>query len=210
MMNRCYSIFLLILLASCANPYEKAHRDGERVRARIDDPRAVLEVSFLSPEEPGWVKEIMSDNIVTLQKGNSLSDENQEIEVYITERNTSNQFEAISTQQTKRYIQHYFDGIKEYSLQKLEVKEYPEDNQCIRTHILLKDMRNTKSSKPTRWSEQHALSCIFPTHQHMGFEIRFYQRYHEQNKDNRFINKADALFKSLKVMDRKANWIWRL
>jgi len=209
MPNRPFVIFLLFFLTSCANPRSIPHRDGERVRASLDDPYTTLEVSVISPEEPGWIRERLADNIVTLKKGNNLLKENQEIEIYITERDTSNQPTFISAQQTKNNIQNYFDDIKEYKLQELEAKEYPENNGCVRIHILLEDLESKKNNGQKRWSEQHALSCIFPTHQRMGFEIRFYQRYYEQNKDNQFARKADALFKSLKVVDRRSNWIWR-
>jgi len=210
MPNRAPIIFLLFFLASCANSRSIPHRDGERVRASLDDPYTNLEVSVISPKEPGWIRERFTDSIVTLKKGNDLSKENQEIEIYITEREPSNQPTPTSTQQIKKNIQNHFDNIKEYKLQDLEVKEYPENNGCVRIYILLEDLENKENNNQKRWSEQHALSCNFPTHQRMGFEIRFYQRYYEQNKDNKFARKADALFKSLKVVDRRSNWIWRV
>jgi len=206
-MNRTL-LLLILFLASCADYRDRPHQDGERVHAIADDAKVVLDISFLSPNEPGWAGGIFYEWLVMLKKDGAVVEENQEIEAYIINQDMPFHPVASFIQRKKQDIQAYYATVPELKLQALDVREYPENSQCIRIYVLLEDLRSPKDNK--RWSEQHALSCIFPVHQHMGYEIRYYQRYYEQHRDNQFASKADALFKSVRVEDRLVSWLRRL
>jgi len=196
-------IFIAILLTSCGSPSVKTHSHGERIQASADDGNTRLEINLLSPDEPGWFRKRLADSIITLQKGEDSPDENQEIEAYIISHNTSFGSTQNFIEKTKQNIQKQYEKNQEYRLQKLDVKKYPENNLCIVIYVLLEDLRSGETSKPKKWSEQHALSCVFPIHQSMGFEIRYYQRCYKNNCDDQFSRKAQALFKSLEIVDRQ-------
>ncbi|HEY6773356.1 MAG TPA: hypothetical protein VI140_05250, partial [Oxalicibacterium sp.] len=93
---------------------------------------------------------------------------------------------------------------QEFKLQTLDIKEYPQNSQCARVYLLLEDLRKVRvdNDQPRKWSEQHMLSCGSPKYKRMGFEIRYYQRYYDQNKDDQLSAKADRLFESLVIEDK--------
>jgi len=204
-------LFFILFLSACSHYKPHQHQDGERVNLTYYYARekVVLGINFLSPDEPGWVETEpqYSHRILLLKENSPASEENQEIESYFVNLDIPFYPVARFIERKKQDIQTYYAKIQELKLQSLDVQVYPGNNKCVRTHVLLEDLRSGKNNQPTRWSEQYALSCIFPVHQGTGYEIRYYHRYYEQNRDNQFASKADALFKSVRVEDRLASWL---
>jgi len=81
------------------------------------------------------------------------------------------------------------------------VEEYANSNQCVKIHLLLEDLRSKKAGEQKKWNEQYVLSCSSTISESIGYELRYYQRYYDQNKDDQFAVKADAPFKSVTIED---------
>ncbi|MFJ7565773.1 hypothetical protein ACIQW9_02290 [Herminiimonas sp. NPDC097707] len=178
--------------------------NDERVRIGItDNTGSILGLSFGSPDETGWTI-TKSGLSAKLKRDGESADENQEIEAYVIKLDTP--FNPISgyIEHLKKNIQEAFVKNQEFSLQTLDVKEYPQNNQCVRVHLLLEYLRNirTYNKQQKRWSEQHIISCGSTKYKRMGFEVRYYQRYYDQNKDDQSSVKADKLFESVIIEDK--------
>jgi len=209
---------LAVLFAFFINPYIgsyiDSHPGGKRVKIfylSTEGRYREMEASFRVPNEPGWLHMDTSrgnfDYHSVLLKKNISPNENEEIEFYMIEylRDYERQPDSIDNiiQKKTNDINKYYESVSEYKLHDLDVTEYLEKNKkykCVRTHILLEDMR-IKENEPQRWSEQHALSCSFPVRPRYTFELRYYQRYYDYNKDHLFASKADKLFESVKIKD---------
>jgi len=196
-MKQIVFLFFALLLTSCTHQLasNKGHeaesiQGGERVRIGIIDKNsAVLGLSFISPNEAGW-NIIRSGLSITLTKEGDISEENQEIEAYIIRLDTP--FQPISQyiEKIRGNLQESYEDDQDIEIQTLNVEEYPENNQCVRTHLLLKDVRTKRNNQQNKWSEQYTLSCASSVFEGMGYE---------NNKDGQFENKVDALFKSVKI-----------
>jgi len=205
-MKQIVLFFFALLSTSCThqlvsnkgNEAESIQR-GERVHIGITDKNsAVLGLSFVSPDEAGW-KIMRSGLSASLSKEGSNFKENQEIEAYIIRLDIPFQPVSEYIDKINYNIQNGYKDNQDFRIQALDVDEYPENNQCVKIHLLLEDLSSARNNKPKRWSEQYALSCASLAFKNMGYELRYYQRYYEQNKDDQFENKMDTLFKSVKI-----------
>jgi len=198
------SILLNHMVYSQVQSYSNSHAGGKSAGLTLSNGSTILRVKWTTPNEPGWVGYRNNRSRTTLIKNGSSPYENQEVEAYIVNRNLSFDHPNDNLhQQMIRNIREYYDGIKEYNLVRLEVNDYSEKKGCIKIYILLEYTQETRNNEQKKWSEQYALSCHFPIHRYMGFELRYYQRYYDNNKDHYFSNKADKLFKSIKIEDKQ-------
>jgi len=199
-----FSILLNHTIYSQVQSYSNSHAGGKHASLALSNGRTMFHVKWTTPNEPGWVGYRNNKSRTTLIRNGNSPYENQEIEAYIVNHNLSfyhpNNY---SHQQIIRNIREYYDSIKEYNLVHLEVNDYSENRNCLKIYILLEYMQDTRNNEQKRWSEQHALSCHFPIHRYMGFELRYYQRYYDNNRDHHFSNKAERLFRSLKIKDKQ-------
>lgn len=201
-----YLASILVFLFSFST---SAHADtapaqnSKRITIAIADQSSILGFSFAPPDESGW-NETRAGLSTTLKKTGKLADENEEIEAYLIKLDTP--FNPISSyiEYIKENVQAAYAKNQEFKLQTLDIKEYPQNSQCARVYLLLEDLRKVRvdNDQPRKWSEQHMLSCGSPKYKRMGFEIRYYQRYYDQNKDDQLSAKADRLFESLVIEDK--------
>lgn len=196
-------LLLLFSFSTSAHADTTSAQGSKRITIAIADKTSVLGFGFTPPNESGW-SETRSGLSTTLKKTGKSADENEEIEAYLIKLDIP--FNPIFSyiEYLKKNIQEAYAKNLEFKLQALDVKEYPQNSQCVRVHLLLEDQRkvSTNNSQPKKWSEQHMLSCGSPKYKRMGFEIRYYQRYYDQNKDDQFSDKADRLFDSLVIEDK--------
>jgi len=206
------TIVALLIITPFWGYYVDSHNGGKR--AFIENGE--FEVSFVVPNESGWVKQHGDSfgrftSFIRLIKNDESSNENKEIEAYIIDLDRS--FYPISTSipKVEKIIQEHFDGVLEYRLHDLHIEIYSRNNQCIRIHALLEDARSPGHENTKKWSEQYALLCALPNNQRKAFEIRYYQRYYDNNKDDKFEIRANKLFKSIKIKagKRSLRAIWR-
>jgi|GEM_PF-1113083 len=207
-MSNSIIIILYIILShttySQVNSYLDSHAGGRRASVVMPHMNKALRVSWIVPNESGWSGYRHNNYGTVLIKNKDSLQNNQEIEVYIVENRHLFFYHHDSNllhKEVTSNIKNYYENIKEYSLNFIEVERYAGNKNCLKIHILLEDMQEG-SDKQKRWNEQYALSCRFPFHRHIGFEFRYYQRYYDDNKDYQFSNKAHELFKSIKIEDR--------
>lgn len=196
-------LLLLFSFSTSAHADATSAQSSKRITIAIADQTSVLGFSFTPPNESGW-SETRSGLNTKLKKAGKSADENEEIEAYLIKLDIP--FNPIFSyiEYLKKNIQEAYAKNLEFKLQALDVKEYPKNSQCVRVHLLLEDQRKVSpnNSQPKKWSEQHMLSCGSPKYKRMGFEIRYYQRYYDQNKDDQFKDKVDRLFDSLVIEDK--------
>ena len=66
---------------------------------------------------------------------------------------------------------------------------------------MLEDIQAEPVIKQKRWSEQYALSCGLLKHKGLGFELRYYHRYIDSNKDPQFQEKTVKIIESVVIQD---------
>lgn len=104
----------------------------------------------------------------------------------------------------KTNTQEGYKNSKKFKLISLEVQADQKNPRCARSRILLEDIQASSATDnpDKKWSEQYVLSCGLSNFKPYGFEVRFYQRYWDSNKDVQFAQKADALLESVAIEDK--------
>ena len=160
-----------------------------------DKEGGLLGLEFSPPEGEGWIIK-RSGTGISVKKNGASADENTEIEGYIIRLDAP--IEPISgyIERIKKNIQKGYESNSRLEIKLLEVIADPTRSRCAKFHILLQDRTDT------RWySEQYALSCGLQKYKGMGVELRYFDRYYEQNKDNQFAEKANRILESI-VIDK--------
>jgi len=192
-------------LALCGLP---AHADapapdGKTIDIGYTDSKLSLRLRLTPPAEDGWNGE--RNNLgATLTKKGKLPGENQQIEAYMMTLDAPSASMADYIDTIKANIQEGYASNKKYRLVSSDVQADPKDTRCARIHILLQDMQPPPGSDSAnkKWSEQYTLSCGLTQVKRLGFEVRYYQRYYDPNKDERFAEKADRLFRSVTIEEK--------
>lgn len=174
------------------------------IRIGITDQNGTtLGIGFLPPDEDGW-KETRSGLNVSLEKEGKLPGESQQIEAYLI--NIDVPISPISgyLEKTRKNIQENFVSNKRFKIAALEVTEDPKDKRCARVHLLLEDVVAPQESNinQRKWSEQYVLSCGSLKYKKFGFEVRYYQRYFDSNKNPEFTAQALKILDSTVIEDK--------
>jgi hypothetical protein len=143
---------------------------------------------------------------VTMGKKGASPDENHQIEMYLVKQAVpvtpiSNYIDNIR----KNTIEGYKNN-KAFDLVYFDAAPDKKEPRCARAHILLKkkdDGNFASGDSGKKFSEQYILSCAAQSVSannklsRLGVELRYYQRYHESNKDPALKEKAERLFDSV-------------
>ena len=161
-----------------------------------DQEGGVLGLAFAPPEGEGW-KIQRSGTGVSVKKNGASADENTEIEGYIVRLDAP--IEPISgyIERIKKNIQKGYERNSRLEIKLLEVIADPKRSSCAKFHILLQDRTDTKW-----YSEQYALSCGLQKYKGMGVELRYFDRYYEQNRDSQLAEKANRILESIVIDDK--------
>ena len=192
-------VALLIALASTSVLAEAPQSKVAPVRIGVAGNSGVkLALSFLPPEEDGW--QVTNNGLsASVKKDGALAGENREIEAYLITLDTPVTPIADFIERLKKNIQNSFDASNGFKLVLMDIFEDPRDRRCARMHLLLEDMR--ASNQQRKWSEQYALSCGSLKYKRIGFEIRYYNRYYESQKDEHFAAQATKVLDSVVFED---------
>ena len=193
------AIFLLAVVLLCQNTGAQTPVLGNQKPISFgvsDKEGGVLGLEFSPPEGDGWnIKR--SGTGVFVKKNGASSDENTEIEAYIIRLDAP--VEPISgyVEKIKTNIKKGYESNPRIEIKLLEVIADPTRSRCAKFHILLQDRTDTKW-----YSEQYALSCGLQKYKGMGVELRYSDRYYEQNIDNTLAEKANRILESVVVLDK--------
>ena len=204
MKHTCCIILLLMSLSTGAQADTAQPQKGEPVRIGISDKSgSVLGLSFMPPDENGWdmTKSGMS---VTLKKSEGSADENREIDAYLINLDAPAIPIASYIERIKKNTLEGYANNEKFKIRALNVTADPNSNQCARVHLLLEDTQPTLAlnNKQTKWSEQFVLSCASLKYKRFGFEVRYYHRYYESNKDNKLADHANKVLESVVIEDK--------
>lgn len=155
-----------------------------------------LGLEFSPPEGDGW-KIKRSGTGISVKKNGASADENTEIEGYIIRLDAPIEPMSGYIEKIKENIQKGYIGNSRLEIKLLEVIANPERSRCAKFHILLQDRTDTKW-----YSEQYLLSCGLQKYKGMGVELRYLDRYYEQNRDNQLTEKANRILESVVVYDK--------
>ena len=192
------TIFLLagIFLCTNAGAQNPIPENQKLIAFGISDKESgMLGLEFSPPEGEGWnIKR--SGTGISVKKNGASADENTEIEAYIIRLDAP--VEPISgyIEKIKTNIQKGYESNSRLEIKLLEVIADPTRSRCAKFHILLQDRTDTKW-----YSEQYALSCGLQKFKGMGVELRYFDRYYEQNRDNQLAEKANRILESM-VIDK--------
>jgi hypothetical protein len=199
--HRIFLFAALTILGVHAHAEEADGKQSKTVQVGISfkDGSAVA-FKFLPPDEDGWVM-TRPGGSVSLKKNAGSSTDSMEIEAYMMRLDTpiepmSNYIETI-----KRNITEGYERNKNFKISAFEVNEDPRDARCARVHLLLERIQPSQETQERRWSEQYVLSCGSLKTKGLGFDLRFYHRYLESNKDAQFAEKARKVLDSAELVE---------
>ncbi|MDQ7970441.1 MAG: hypothetical protein REI95_12440 [Oxalicibacterium faecigallinarum] len=199
------TIFVVFLLSFNTSLHAETDPANESKRVMIgitDQSGSAIGLSLIPPNEPNWDTKKAGLSI-TLKRAGKATDENQEIEAYMIRLDKP--FHPVSTymEQIRKNTEEGYKKNPDFKLSAFDIKEYPQNPQCVRVYMLLEDVRTTRADlSQKKWSEQHMLSCGLSKHKRIGFEVRYYNRHYDQNKDELFATKADRLFETVIIEDK--------
>ncbi len=194
-------LFVLAILSVSANADSGDGKESKFVAVGISDKSgSSIALKFIPPDEDGWSME-RSGLSVTLQKNTGSDDDSREIEAYLIRLDTPISPMSGYIETIRRNTMEGYASSKQFKVSALEITEEPKDARCARVHLLLEGIQSDPLAQQTRWSEQYMLSCGLLKHKGLGFELRYYHRYLEPNKDAEFGEKANKLFESVILED---------
>jgi hypothetical protein len=197
-----FILFISMGAGAQAETYQP--KKGEPVKIGITDQSgSVLGLSFMPPDESGW--EITRSGLsVTLKTNGESAGENREIEAYLI--NLDAPVSPISgyIERIKKNTQEAYAKNQRFKIKAFDVTEDPKNSQCARVYLLLEDTQPTRtgSNQQRAWSEQHMLSCGSLKYKRMGFEVRYYHRYYELNRDDQLLSKANKVLETVVIEDK--------
>ena len=165
-----------------------------------DNSGTSMGLRFTPPNEDGWITE-RSGLSVTLKKNAASNNDNREIEAYLIRLNSpispiSSYIDALRRNTVEGYA-----NSKKFKISRLEITEDPKDSRCARVHLLLEGIQLDQATQEIQWSEQYMLSCGLLKNKGFGFELRYYHRYLEPNKDKQFGEEAGKVLESVIIED---------
>lgn len=159
-----------------------------------------MALQFIPPNEDGWSTK-NSGLSVTLKNITNSEDNNHEIEAYLMRISATISPISEYIEAVKRNILDGYASSKMFKINTLEITEDLKDARCARVHLVLEEVQAELVIKQKRWSEQYALSCGLLKHKGLGFELRYYHRYLDSNKDPQFREKAIKVIESVVIQD---------
>ena len=202
-----FLVVLSVLLVSIsagahAEPYQPKADKPVRIGI-VDQSGSVLGLHFMPPDENGW--DITKSGInVTLKKDGESAEENREIEAYLV--NLDAPVSPISgyIERIKKNTHEGYSKNERFKIKAFDVTEDSKNSLCARVYLLLEDTQPTRTgnNQQKKWSEQHVLSCGSLKYKRIGFEVRYYHRYYESNRDSQFIDEANKVLESVVIEDK--------
>jgi len=174
------------------------------IRIGISDQQGTsIGLSFMPPDDASW--NITRDGLeVSLRKKGMSEDENSQIEAFLITLDTpaipiTSFIERIRKNTTEGYEKN-----SRFKIITLDVTEDSNIHQCARVHVLLEDLKpvRTVAHEHKKFSEQHTLACGLLKNRNVGFEIRYYHRFYEPNKDDQLESKANDIFTTVVFEDK--------
>ncbi len=165
-----------------------------------DKSGSSVSLKFTPPDETGW-SEKNSGLSVTLKNSNDSEDNNREIEAYLMRVDAPISPISGYIETMRRNILEGVANSKRFKVNALEITEDSKDARCVRLHLLLEGIEAEPVTKQKRWSEQYALSCGLHKSKGLGFEMRYYHRYLDSNKDLQLREKAVKIIESVVIQD---------
>ncbi len=201
-MSKYTFVFMLLAILSTSANADSGDRNGPKfVGIGISDKSgSSVALRFIPPDEDGWSIE-RSGLSVTLKKNSGSDSDSREIEAYLIRLDTpispiSNYIETIRRNTVEGYARS-----NKFKISTLEIAEDPKDTRCARVHLLLEGLQSDAVVQQRKWSEQYMLSCGLLKHKGLGFELRYYHRYLDSNKDTQFGEKARKVLESVILED---------
>ena len=196
------ALMLLAVLIARANAGSDDGRESKFVGIGMADKSGTaIGLRFIPPHEDDW--HIDNTGLSATLKNKASSDSSSsEIEAYLIKLDTpilpiANYIETIKRNTLEGYARSQY-----WKISALEVSEDPNDMRCARVHLLLEAVGKPQAQvQPRKWSEQYVLSCGLLKHKGLGFEVRYYHRYLDSNKDAQFENKARSMLASAVLED---------
>lgn len=176
----------------------------EPIRIGISDQQGTsIGLSFIPPGEAGW--NITRDGLeVSLRKKGMSEDENSQIEAFLITLDTPAIPIASFIERIRKNAMEGYEKDSRFKVVTLEVTEDRNIHQCARFHVLLEDLKpvRTVAHEHKKFSEQYTLACGLLKNRNVGFEIRYYHRFYESNKDDQLGDKANDIFTTVVIEDR--------
>ncbi|QWT45402.1 hypothetical protein [Azospira inquinata] len=204
-MRHIFVLLMLSIFCAYANADSNDKKAPQKVIIGVKDQNgAGIGLEFPSPQEDDWT--IKGHGLsVTLNKKSNSENENREIEAYLIKLDAPISPIANYIETIKRNIVEGYADSKYFKINILEIAEDPKDKRCVRIHLLLEATQPDSVTQQKKWSEQYILSCGLLKYKGRGFELHYYHRYIDSNKDTQFGEKAKKIMDSAVIIEDDGN-----
>lgn len=199
------AVVAIFVLSTSAWALDLQPKKQEPIIIGISDKQGTaVGFSFMPPDEDGW---IMTKNglSVSLKKQGKSEVENSQIDAYLIILDTPVIPISDYVERIKQNIQKGYAQDNRFKIVSFDVTEDKSNSQCVRLHLLLEVLKPVSivTHEPKKFIEQYDLSCGLLKNKRVGFEVRYYNRYYEPNKDSQLVEKASNIFSTVKIIDDK-------
>lgn len=171
-----------------------------QIHVGITDAGRTLGLAFTPPDEEGWTRS-GSGTSTTLSWNAENASDNRKIEAYMTTLDAPISPLPGYIRTIKRNLEQGYASSPGFKISTLQVSEYAANPRCAKIHLLL-EARQPAADGQRQWSEQYALSCGSLQSKGVGYELRYYHRYSDDNRDLGLEAKANAVLDSLNIEAR--------
>lgn len=191
-------LFTLVIHSTLLSPALANESTGTgQIHVGITDASRTFGLAFTPPDEEGWTRNGSGTSTTLSWNAESASD-NRKIEAYMTTLDAPISPLSGYIRTIKRNLEQGYASSPRFKISTLQVSEYPADPRCAKIHLLL-EARQPAADGQRQWSEQYALSCGSLQSKGVGYELRYYHRYTDENRDLGLAAKANAVLDSLSI-----------
>jgi len=188
--------FFFLLAMSSASTLAAA--GSEPIRIRYTEPERTYGLAFIPPAGKDWKAEKWGSGNVRVDWNAGSTTNTKTIEAYMTRPDGPATPISGYIENVRRRIEGDFSNSPLVSIDSLQIGEYPADRRCVRIHLRLQ-LKEPAADGQQQWTEQYTLSCGSLQYADVGYELRYFHRYVDANRDPQLEAKADKVLGSMVI-----------
>ncbi len=188
--------FFLLLLAQSASSL--AAPNAEPIRVSYTEQDRTYGFAFTPPAGKDWKAEKWGSGNASVDWNAGSTDNSKKIEAYMTRPDVPITPLSGYIENIKRKLEQSHSSSPLVTLDSLQVSGYPADKRCVRIHLRLQ-LREPAADGQRQWAEQYTLSCGSLHYGDVGYELRYFHRYVDANRDLQLEAKANQVLASMVI-----------
>jgi hypothetical protein len=191
-----HTTFFLLLVMQSASLL--AAPSAKPIRVSYTEPDRTYGLVFTPPAGKHWKAEKWGSGNVRVDWNAGSTTNTRTIEAYMTRPDGPVTPISGYIDNVRRRIEGDFSNSPLVSINSLQISEYPADSRCVRIHLRLQ-LKEPAADGQQQWTEQYTLSCGSLQYADVGYELRYFHRYVDANRDPQLEAQANAVLASMVI-----------